>query len=53
MGLGFGVFILAVAVLFVFTRGTLEQSSALAEEAEVAAAPVGVASREARSRSGG
>ena len=27
MGLGFGIFILAVAVLFVFTRATLTQSA--------------------------
>ena len=39
MGLGFGVFILAVAVLFVFTRGTLEQSSALAEEVDQSLVP--------------
>jgi len=32
MGLGFGVFILAVAVLFVFTRMTLSESRALGEE---------------------
>jgi serine phosphatase RsbU (regulator of sigma subunit)/HAMP domain-containing protein len=39
MGLGFGVFILAVAVLFVFTRATLEQSSALAEEVDQSLVP--------------
>ena len=39
MGLGFGVFILAVAVLFVFTRLTLTQSSELAEEVDSALVP--------------
>ena len=39
MGFGFGVFILAVAVLFVFTRATLEQSSALAEEVDQSLVP--------------
>ena len=39
MGLGFGIFILAVAVLFVFTRATLTQSSELAEEVDEALVP--------------
>ena len=39
MGLGFGVFILAVAVLFVFTRLTLTRSSELAEEVDSALVP--------------
>ena len=32
MGIGFGVFILAVAILFVFTRMTLSESRSLGEE---------------------
>ena len=39
MGLGFGIFILAVAVLFVFTRATLTQSSELAEEVDESLVP--------------
>ena len=39
MGLGFGIFIMAVAVLFVFTRATLTQSSELAEEVDEALVP--------------
>ena len=39
MGLGFGVFILAVAVLFVFTRLTLTRSSELAAEVDSALVP--------------
>ena len=39
MGLGFGVFILAVAVLFVFTRITLSESRALGEEIDDALVP--------------
>ena len=39
MGLGFGVFILAVAVLFFFTRSTLTQSSELAEEVDASLVP--------------
>lgn len=39
MGLGFGLFIMAVAVLFVFTRATLSQSSRLAEEVDEALVP--------------
>jgi serine phosphatase RsbU (regulator of sigma subunit)/HAMP domain-containing protein len=39
MGLGFGVFILAVAVLFVFTRITLSESRALGEEIDESLVP--------------
>ena len=39
MGLGFGVFILAVAVLFVFTRLTLTRSSELAAEVDSSLVP--------------
>ncbi|MDG1674237.1 MAG: HAMP domain-containing protein, partial [Flavobacteriales bacterium] len=39
MGLGFGVFILAVAVLFVFTRITLSESRSLGEEIDESLVP--------------
>jgi serine phosphatase RsbU (regulator of sigma subunit)/HAMP domain-containing protein len=39
MGLGFGVFILAVAVLLVFTRITLSESRALGEEIDESLVP--------------